>query len=89
MPSVLCYLLLTVAGAAPPTWVKPPAVETNPDHSGWQITFELDRTTDVEAAVLNEAGRVVRHLAAGVLGAANAPPLCWTSKSFVDVCKLP
>lgn len=74
MSSVLFCLLLASAAAAPPAWVKPPAVEANADRSGWQISFELDRATDVEAAVLNAEGRVVRHLAAGVLGAANAPP---------------
>ena len=39
------------------------------------IHFELSRATDVEVAILDKNGRAVRHLAAGVLGGANAPPL--------------
>ncbi len=45
------------------------------------ISFAVDRATDVEVAILDARGKVVRHLAAGVLGApstgsgpAGAPP---------------
>lgn len=38
------------------------------------IEFACAAATDVEVAVLDGQGRVVRHLAAGVLGAKNAPP---------------
>lgn len=38
------------------------------------IDFACAASTDVEVAVLDAQGRVVRHLAAGVLGAKNAPP---------------
>jgi len=38
------------------------------------INFTVAAPTDVEVAVLNAKGEVVRHLAAGVLGAKNAPP---------------
>ena len=38
------------------------------------ISFELAEPTDVEVAILDAKERVVRHLAAGVLGAKNAPP---------------
>jgi hypothetical protein len=39
-----------------------------------EITFAVSAKTDVEVAVLNAAGKVVRHLAAGVLGGAKPPP---------------
>jgi hypothetical protein len=38
------------------------------------ITFAVGESTDVEVAVLDAKGRVVRHLAAGVLGGKNPPP---------------
>lgn len=38
------------------------------------VTFVLAAPSDVEVAVLNAEGKVVRHLAAGVLGGKNPPP---------------
>lgn len=38
------------------------------------ITFAMSRPTDVEVAVLGADGRVVRHLAAGMLGGKEPPP---------------
>ncbi len=38
------------------------------------ISFAVDRKTDVEVSVLDAKGRVVRHLAAGVLGGKTPPP---------------
>src|SRR5438309_2248925 len=40
-----------------------------------QIDFAVSASTDVEVSILNSKGEVVRHLAAGVLGGKNAPPL--------------
>ncbi len=39
-----------------------------------RISFTLSASADVEVAVLDSKGEVVRHLAAGVLGGKNAPP---------------
>jgi hypothetical protein len=39
-----------------------------------RLSFALSQSADVEVAVLDSKDRVVRHLAAGVLGAKNAPP---------------
>ncbi|MHC4914760.1 MAG: hypothetical protein ACYTGB_04645 [Planctomycetota bacterium] len=39
------------------------------------INFTVSAPTDVEVAVLDAGGKVVRHLAAGVLGGKKAPPL--------------
>src|SRR5262249_16770347 len=38
------------------------------------IAFTLSQPSDVEVAVLDGSGKVVRHLAAGVLGKKEAPP---------------
>ena len=38
------------------------------------ISFAVSGGTDVEVAVVNAQGEVVRHLAAGVLGATSQPP---------------
>jgi len=38
------------------------------------ITFTVAAPSDVEVAILDAKGRVVRHLAAGVLGTAKPPP---------------
>lgn len=39
-----------------------------------QIKFALSQSTDVEVAILDADGKVVRHLAAGLLGGENPPP---------------
>ncbi|MCH8830031.1 MAG: hypothetical protein IID45_10690, partial [Planctomycetes bacterium] len=67
--------------------VRPKAVQIGAKVA---ITFAVSKPTDVEVAVLNAKGRVVRHLAAGVLGRKNPPPtplkpgltqrLVWDSK---------
>ena len=38
------------------------------------ISFTVSKTTDVEVAIIDAKGKVVRHLAAGVLGGKTAPP---------------
>ena len=43
--------------------------------SGATLSFSVTQSIDVEAAVLDASGKIVRHLAAGVLGGAYAPPL--------------
>lgn len=40
----------------------------------WEIRFALSERADVEVALLDAKGRVIRHLAAGVLGGKVAPP---------------
>lgn len=50
---------------------KPTAVK---DGDRIQIAFAVAAPTDVEVAVLDADGRVIRHLAAGVLGGKNPPP---------------
>jgi hypothetical protein len=38
------------------------------------IAFSVKQPTDVEVSILDDRGKVVRHLAAGVLGGKNPPP---------------
>lgn len=68
---VLCVLLAgsPALGADASFAVKPTAAR---EGDKTKITFTVSAPTDVEVAVLDATGRVVRHLAAGVLGP-NAP----------------
>lgn len=73
----LVLLLPTTASAQPSLqWVKTPQLIFNRDEQTWWATFELNRLTDVEVAIVDpSASLVVRHLAAGVLGDNPPPPL--------------
>ena len=44
------------------------------DGEGARVSFAVSGSTDVEVAVLDAGGKVVRHLAAGVLGGTLPPP---------------
>ncbi len=59
--------------AAAVRFTAPPTAER--DGTAVRIRFAVSGPTDVEVSVLGSDGKVVRHLAAGVLGGANAPPL--------------
>ncbi|MCG3180530.1 MAG: hypothetical protein BIFFINMI_02892 [Phycisphaerae bacterium] len=71
-------LLLTLvpglepAGGAEPAFASKPVVSKSGGKT--RISFAVTAPTDVEVAVLDSAGRVVRHLAAGMLGGRDAPP---------------
>jgi DNA-binding beta-propeller fold protein YncE len=72
--AVTCVVLvhaLSASGAA--TFTKKPAATRTPQ--GVRITFAVDKATDVAVCVLDAKGKVVRHLAAGVLGKNPPPPL--------------
>ena len=56
----------------PPTFTKKPAAVRQDGKV--RIDFAVERPTDVEVAVLDAKGQVVRHLAGGVLGGEIAPP---------------
>ncbi len=64
-----CVLAASPAGGAPTLTEGPTAVR---DGEGAKIRFAVSAATDVEVAVLDAGGRVVHHLAAGLLGP-NAP----------------
>ena len=75
----VALVVLLLAGAAavaaepePVRFTKPPTVTR--DGATTRIRFAVSRQADVEVAILDVKGNVVRHLAAGVLGARNAPP---------------
>ena len=63
-------LLVSAAAAADVTFTDGPTVSTDGD--AVTIRFTLSGPTDVEVAILDRAGKVVRHLAAGRVGAAKA-----------------
>jgi hypothetical protein len=55
------------------SFVRQPSISFDAGTGKWTIDFELNQTTDVEVAVVNKADTtILRHLAAGMLGA-NAP----------------
>ncbi|HOX05677.1 MAG TPA: hypothetical protein PK280_04670 [Planctomycetota bacterium] len=61
-----------LAGEAPPAFTAKPAVAKAGDR--FAVNFTVSAPTDVEVAVLDAGGKVVRHLAAGVLGGKEPPP---------------
>jgi len=67
-----CLLAAAAASAGEVTFSAKPAAAKAGD--GAKITFAVSAPTDVEVAVLGADGKVVRHLAAGVLGGEKAPP---------------
>ena len=71
------WLVPTTSSAQPSLqWVKPPQLVVEPEGRSWWVTFELNRLTDVEVAIVDPAASlIVRHLAAGVLGDDPPPPL--------------
>ncbi len=71
---VFAAIALTAAAAhaAEVGFTAGPTAERRGD--GARLRFTVSAPTDVEVAVLDADGRVVRHLAAGVLGGENPPP---------------
>ena len=70
----ICVAVVALAAdpAAPASFTAKPAVTAN--NGKVTVAFAVSQPTDVEVAILNAKGEVVRHLAAGVLGGTNAPP---------------
>jgi len=77
MRATLVLLLLAGTAAAMTVepeavkFTKPPAATTVGEKT--TISFAVSGKTDVEVAILDARGTVVRHLAAGVLGGENTP----------------
>ena len=65
---LLCFA--SAAGANRPAFTRKPTVAKQ--GAGAVVTFAVSKLTDVEVAILDARGKVVRHLAAGMLGP-NAP----------------
>jgi hypothetical protein len=73
MLTVVCVSVATATAAdAPLTFTAKPSVTRAGD--GLKVQFAVSAPTDVEVAVLDASGRVVRHLAAGVIGRSTPPP---------------
>ncbi|MBY0523284.1 MAG: hypothetical protein K2R98_07790 [Gemmataceae bacterium] len=72
LSGVIGLVVALQVSAAKPEFAKAPQAV----RAGEQVTltFTVSEATDVEVAVLNAKGMVVRHLAAGVLGGKNPPP---------------
>jgi hypothetical protein len=76
LPAILCVMLASLALAGESTKPEPPRFKGKPvatrEGARVKVEFELDRASDVAVYVLNADGKVIRHLAAGLLGE-NAP----------------
>lgn len=69
--AMLCVLAFPLA-AGELTFAKSPTATK--DGKTMSVTFSVSEKTDIEVAVLDAKDKVVRHLAAGVLGGKNPPP---------------
>jgi hypothetical protein len=70
--SLSIFVIAVGAICADAKFVTPPSASKSSE--GATISFAVAERTDVEVAVLNGNGDVVRHLAAGVLGGEKPPP---------------
>jgi hypothetical protein len=68
--AVCLFVLAAAASAADVTLTAKPVVTRSGDNA--KIAFTLSGKTDLEVAILGENGRIVRHLAAGVVGGETA-----------------
>jgi DNA-binding beta-propeller fold protein YncE len=74
-PHVFCLLvllLITNAVSGEPSFKAGPTVKK--EGASALISFEVSEATDVEVAILDKSGKVIRHLAAGALGGKKIPP---------------
>ena len=70
---ILCFVCSAVMAAQKPVhFTSRPAAKQ--DGKSVTIQFAISEPTDVAVYVLDAQGKVVRHLAAGVLGGKNPPP---------------
>jgi DNA-binding beta-propeller fold protein YncE len=70
---VICFLVFTLSifqAQAQPTFVKKPVAARSGDQT--KIEFTVDRAIDVAVSIEDVKGKILRHLAGGVLGK-NAP----------------
>ena len=67
---VLIAILASVITAA--SFTNPPQVTSN--NGQLSVSFTVSASTDVEVAVIDASGNIIRHLAAGVLGGQYPPP---------------
>ncbi|MBA4187403.1 MAG: hypothetical protein C0467_05220 [Planctomycetaceae bacterium] len=82
MVVVAAFLGGVTSAAEPPKWVKKPELTFDEKAKNWLVTFEIDTLSDVEVAIVDPTkSKVIRHLAAGVLGPKAPPPLVPGSRS--------
>lgn len=72
LAAIVLAVSVASASAADVAFKDPPAVARSGQKV--EISFSVTGPTDVEVAILSPDGKVVRHLAAGVLGGAKNPP---------------
>lgn len=72
LAAVALFLATSALCSAKVDFAKPPQVTRAGDEIS--VTFAVNEPTDIEVAILDAKGTIVRHLAAGVLGGKNSPP---------------
>ncbi|MBL8029479.1 MAG: T9SS type A sorting domain-containing protein [Fibrobacteres bacterium] len=76
MRSITLSLLLAAVAFGGLTFIKNPQMTKVANSNNWTITFQLSASSDVEVSVVKvKDSTVVRHLAAGRIGAAAPAPL--------------
>ena len=70
--AVSLWLATSASGGEAPGFAMPPKAAR--EGEGVKVAFAVSAPTDVEVAILDAQGNVVRHLAAGVLGGDVPPP---------------
>jgi hypothetical protein len=71
-PAILCLVVCSVVRGGEVEFAAGPTVRKVGETA--KVAFSVSAPTDVEVAVLDADGAVVRHLAAGVLGGGTPPP---------------
>lgn len=71
--SIILFVAVMVAHFTLAAFVQQPIVTR--EDGVVKLKFALDKPTDVEIAVVDGEGKVIRHLAAGFLGGATPPPV--------------
>ncbi|MBL8028404.1 MAG: T9SS type A sorting domain-containing protein [Fibrobacteres bacterium] len=77
MSTKVQVVIVTVCMAVAAIWSAPSFVKTpslSQVNDSAVISFSVNEPIDVEVAIVNSNGKIVRHLAAGVLGGAYPPP---------------
>jgi hypothetical protein len=69
---IMLVCFLSSAFAEDPKFMVKPTIVKSGDK--FKIDFSLNVSTDVEVAILNSEGKIVRHLAAGVVGGEKIAP---------------
>jgi hypothetical protein len=79
---LLFLLVINSIFATDLNWVKEPDLVFDDKEKNWKISFEISQEYDVEVAIIDMgSNKILRHLAAGLLGKNPPQPLVANSKA--------